>query len=167
MYNIQSLYCGHRFSPDLSRLSPLSWRMTAFTPPTHQATYSRHKPSLACIARLAVTIAVFRQLSWLSRLKSGQHCKWRASENPIYMSGSHLCIPRNETVQPPYFQNIIIMLSLSIPTLILYICDSFIYFQDRFVYFAVAKYVDWSSEYIIRLQTHKCGNWDWGRAIPR
>jgi hypothetical protein len=28
------------------------------------------------------------------------------------MYGSHLCIPRNETVQPPYFQNRIIMFSL-------------------------------------------------------
>ncbi len=26
------------------------------------------------------------------------HCKWRAGENPIKMSGSHLCIPRNETI---------------------------------------------------------------------
>ncbi len=29
------------------------------------------------------------------------------------------------------------------------------------------KYVDRSWEYIIRSQTHKCGNGDWGRAIPR
>jgi hypothetical protein len=33
------------------------------------------------------------------------------------MSGSHLCIPRNETVQPPYFQNRIIIFCLQIPTL--------------------------------------------------
>ncbi len=26
------------------------------------------------------------------------HCKWRAGENPVYIFGSHLCIPRNETV---------------------------------------------------------------------
>ncbi len=29
------------------------------------------------------------------------------------------------------------------------------------------KYVDWSLEYINRSQTHECGNWGWGRAIPR
>ncbi len=34
------------------------------------------------------------------------------------MFGSHLCIPRNETVQPRYFQNRIIMFCLPIPTLI-------------------------------------------------
>ncbi len=34
------------------------------------------------------------------------------------MSGSHLCIPRNETVQPPYFQNRITMFCLPSPTLI-------------------------------------------------
>ncbi len=34
------------------------------------------------------------------------------------MSGSHLYIPRNETVQLPYFQTRIIMFSLPIPTLI-------------------------------------------------
>ncbi len=31
------------------------------------------------------------------------------------MSGSHLCIPRNETVQPPCFQNSIMMFCLPIP----------------------------------------------------
>ncbi len=29
------------------------------------------------------------------------------------------------------------------------------------------KYVDRSWEYINSSQTHECGNWDWGRAIPR
>ncbi len=43
--------------------------------------------------------------------------KWRTGENPKWMSGSHLCISRNETVQPPYFQNRIIIFSLPIPTL--------------------------------------------------
>ncbi len=47
------------------------------------------------------------------------------------------------------------------------ICESFKYFQERSVYFAAAKYVDPSWEYINRSQTHECGNWDWGRAIPR
>ncbi len=33
--------------------------------------------------------------------------------------------------------------------------------------FCWRKYVDRSWEYINRSQTHKCGNWGWGRAIPR
>ncbi len=39
----------------------------------------------------------------------------------------HLCIPRNETVQPRYFQNRIKMFCLSIPTLTYCICERFIY----------------------------------------
>ena len=33
--------------------------------------------------------------------------------------------------------------------------------------FCWRKYVDWSWEYINRSKTHECGNWGWGRAIPR
>ena len=35
--------------------------------------------------------------------------------------------------------------------------------------FCCRKYVDWSWEYtsINRSQIHECGNWVWGRAIPR
>ncbi len=33
--------------------------------------------------------------------------------------------------------------------------------------FCWRKYVDWSWEYVNRSQTHECGNWGWGRAIPR
>jgi hypothetical protein len=40
-----------------------------------------------------------------------------ANEGPVRIQ-SHLCIPRNETVEPPYFQNRIIMFCLPIPTLI-------------------------------------------------
>ncbi len=42
------------------------------------------------------------------------------------MSCSHLCIPRTETVQPPYFQNRNIMFCLPIPTLI-YLWEIFIF----------------------------------------
>jgi hypothetical protein len=42
------------------------------------------------------------------------------------MSGSHLYIPRNETVQPPSFQNRIIMFCLPIPTLI-YLWENYIF----------------------------------------
>jgi hypothetical protein len=69
------------------------------------------------------------------------------------MSGSQLCIPRNETVQPRYFQNRIIMFYLPIPTLINL---RFVYFQDQSVYFAAAKYVDRTWEYINRSLTHEC-----------
>jgi hypothetical protein len=33
--------------------------------------------------------------------------------------------------------------------------------------FCWRKYVDWSWEYIKLSKTHECGNWGWGRAIPR
>jgi hypothetical protein len=33
--------------------------------------------------------------------------------------------------------------------------------------FCWRKYLDRSWEYINRSQTHECGNWGWGRAIPR
>ncbi len=66
------------------------------------------------------------------------------------MSGSHLCIPRNETVQPRYFQNRIIMFCLPIPTLI-YQWEIYI-FPGLVCLFAAAKYEDCSWEY-------------WGRAF--
>ncbi len=40
--------------------------------------------------------------------------------------------------------------------------------HDRSAYiFSYRKYVDWFWEYINRSQTHECGNWDLGCAIPR
>ncbi len=53
------------------------------------------------------------------------HC----NEGPVriqYIYGSHLCISRNETVQPTYFQNRIIMICLPIPTLI-YLWEIYIF----------------------------------------
>ncbi len=41
-----------------------------------------------------------------------------------------------------------------------------IYSHDRSADSAAGKNVDRSWEYINRSQTHECGNWDWGRAIP-
>jgi hypothetical protein len=50
-----------------------------------------------------------------------------------------------------YFQNRIIMFCLSIPTLILYICERFIYFQGSVCRFCCSKIcVDRSWEYINR-----------------
>ncbi len=65
-----------------------------------------------------------------------------------------------------YFQNGIIMFFLS-QFLHSYICERFIYFQDRSAHSAAGKFVSRSWEYISPSQTHECGNWEWGRAIPR
>jgi hypothetical protein len=46
-----------------------------------------------------------------------ESCKWRTGENPIWMSGSDLCIPRNETPRPRYFHNRIVIFRLPISTL--------------------------------------------------
>ncbi len=71
------------------------------------------------------------------------------------MPGSHLCIPRKETVQPPYFQSRIIMFCILIPTLI-YLWQIYIF----------SGLVSLFCGPIHRSQTHECRNWDWGRTIP-
>jgi hypothetical protein len=80
------------------------------------------------------------------------------------MSGSHLCIPRNETVQcaaslfPKQHYNVLSPNSyphISVRDLNIS--------MDRSVYFAAAKYVDRSWEYINRSQTHECENWDYAQ----
>ncbi len=45
--------------------------------------------------------------------------------------------------------------------------DLYVYYQDQSAYSAAWKGVDRSWEYINCSQTHECGNWDWGRAVPR
>ena len=47
-----------------------------------------------------------------------------------------------------------------------FVCERFIYSHDQSAYSAAGKYVDRTWEYINRSQTHECGNWDCGRAIP-
>jgi hypothetical protein len=48
-----------------------------------------------------------------------------------------------------------------------FMCLWAIYIFLRWVcLFCWRKYVDRSWEYINRSQTHECGNWGWGRAIP-
>ncbi len=44
------------------------------------------------------------------------------------------------------------------------VCERFIYSQDRSTYFLQQKRQ--TRMYIIRSQTHECGNWDWGPEIP-
>ena len=46
------------------------------------------------------------------------------------------------------------------------VCDLYI-FPRSVCLFCLRKYVDQSWDYINRSQTHECGNWGWGRAIPR
>ncbi len=49
-----------------------------------------------------------------------------------------------------------------------FICLWVIYkFPQSVFLFRWRKYVDRSWNYINRSQTHECGNWGWGRAIPR
>ncbi len=49
-----------------------------------------------------------------------------------------------------------------------FMCLWAIYIFPPSIYlFCCRKYVDCSRKYINRSQTHECGNWDWGRAIPR
>ncbi len=52
-----------------------------------------------------------------------------------------------------------------------YVCKRFIYSHHRSAYSQFCcknvLYVDRSWEYINHSQTHECGNWDWGRALPR
>ncbi len=74
------------------------------------------------------------------------------------------CIPRNETVQPRYFQNRIIMLCLPVSPLI-YLWEIYV-FPGSVCLLCCSQYVERSWEYINRTQTHECRNWDWGRGIP-
>ncbi len=66
-----------------------------------------------------------------------------------------------------YFQNRIIMFCLPVPTLV-YLREIFIFLEPTCLFCSTEiLYVDRSREYINCSQTHECGNWDWGRAIPR
>ncbi len=48
----------------------------------------------------------------------------------------------------------------------LWACERYTYSQDQSTYFPAAEYADRFWEYVNRSQTHECGNWDWGSAIP-
>ncbi len=76
---------------------------------------------------------------------------------------------KNETVQPPYFQNRIIMFCLSIPTTI-YLWEIYIFLGSVFLFCCSQICACWpilGIQYIKCSQTHEYRNQDWGRAIPR
>jgi hypothetical protein len=53
------------------------------------------------------------------------------------------------------------------PNFSIHVSVSELYIPRWVCLFGWRKYVDWSWEYINRSKTHECGNWGWGRAIPR
>jgi hypothetical protein len=67
------------------------------------------------------------------------------------MTGFDLCIPRNETAWPCYFQNRFIMFCLPIFTF-MYLCAIYVYSQDY-------------SAHINRSQIHECRNWKRGGTV--
>ncbi len=79
------------------------------------------------------------------------------------MTGSGLCISRNESAQPRYFQNRIIMLCLPISTLI-YQWAIYI-FSGLVCLFCCSKIDRWSFEYINLSQINKCRHWEWGSSV--
>jgi hypothetical protein len=104
----------------------------------------------ACDAGGHSTKELSSQLIYLSILR-----RYRAAPMCHTLKGkSHLCIPflRIARPQSQFPQS-------CVP-------ERFIYSQDRSTYFPAVNYADLSWEYINRSQTHECGNWDCGRAIP-
>ncbi len=87
------------------------------------------------------------------------NAKRRIGENPVQMSGSNLCIPRNKTARPHYFRNIIIMFCLPISTFMYaYLLRIYIFPGSvccRSAYFAAAKQADRSQEYMNHSQVHE------------
>ncbi len=105
-------------------------------------------------------------MSFLSRvIVKGMHIQMKGR----WESNINVCFPvMYSQKRNSYFQNRIVMFCLPVPTLI-YLWEVW-YFQDRSAYSAAGIYVDQSGEYMYgrnRSQTQECGNWDWGRAIPR
>jgi hypothetical protein len=75
------------------------------------------------------------------------------------------CKDKMPKIWNKYSQKRIIGVSVPIST---FMCLWAHYIYPRWVcLFCWRKYVDRSWEYINRSQTHECGNWGWGRAIPR
>ncbi len=77
-----------------------------------------------------------------------------------------LCIPRNETARPRYFQNRIIMFCLSISTL-MYLWAIYIFPRIDMPILLREICGPIQGIYLNRSQTHECGIWDWDPAIPK
>ncbi len=82
------------------------------------------------------------------------NCCHTANEGPVIIQ--YKCLVPIYVFQKwnCYFQNRIIMFCLPVPTPVIDLYISRIG-------------LDRSWEYMNRSQTHECGNWDWGGAIPR
>ncbi len=87
----------------------------------------------------------------------------KGGKNPIQMSGSNLCIPRNETVvsKTELQYNV-----LSSPSSYTHMSVRDLYISGRVRLFCCWE-ICGPILGINRSETHKCGNWDWGLAIPR
>ncbi len=86
-----------------------------------------------------------------------------------YMYVNNLCIQPTAKTQYRKFETNIPRKGIARPqSQFPQICLWAIYIIPRSIcLFCRRKYVDRSREYVNRSQTHECGNWEWGREIPR
>jgi hypothetical protein len=89
------------------------------------------------------------------------HWKWRAGENPIWMSGSLLCVPRNKIARPRYFyvkQNYNVLspnFHIQVSVSNWYIPRIGLPQQNR----------QTDTRNINRAHIHECRNWEWGSTV--
>ncbi len=89
-----------------------------------------------------------------------------AGENPIQMSGSNLCIHRNETAWPCYFGNRII--NVLSPSFQIHVSVSDLYIPriGLPILMQPNRRIRSILGIINRAQIHDCRNWERGRAVP-
>ncbi len=107
----------------------------------------------------------------LSSLKSAHRCSWlEANWNGINFIWAHYspCTAKNQCRK--FEKNIprkrIARPQSQFPHSPVSVSDLYIFPLSLRLFFC-RKYEDRSWEYINRSQTHECGYWGWGRAIPR